>query len=115
MKSFPRLKRSRFVFLLSLSVVVAACSSGSKGSSPADLGSGSTSTASVPIGRLPAIDMDSLLQHTKVLSSDEYEGRAPGTKGETLTVAYLTQQFEKAGRRPGNAGGTHGQKGCLRR
>src|SRR3954469_10842582 len=43
----------------------------------------------VPIGQLPDVDTTALLQHTKVLSSDEYEGRAPGTKGEDLTVHYL--------------------------
>src|SRR5436309_3346332 len=34
-----------------------------------------------------------LLRHTKTLSSDEFEGRAPGGKGEELTVDYLTEQF----------------------
>src|SRR6185295_10158451 len=49
-------------------------------------------------------------QHTKVLSSDEYEGRAPGTRGEELTVAYLTEQFQKVGLQPGNTDGTFVQK-----
>ena len=34
-------------------------------------------------------DQQRLLDHIKVLSSDEYEGRGPGTKGEELTVRYL--------------------------
>jgi Zn-dependent M28 family amino/carboxypeptidase len=62
------------------------------------------------IGQLPTIDMAALLQHTKVLSSDAYEGRAPGTKGEELTVAYLADQFQKAGLKPGNTDGTYFQK-----
>ncbi len=41
----------------------------------------------------PAIDGNAVLQHVKVLASDEYEGRAPGTKGEDLTVAYIEDQF----------------------
>jgi Zn-dependent M28 family amino/carboxypeptidase len=64
----------------------------------------------VPIGRLPDIEMSAVLQHTKILSSDEYEGRAPGTKGEELTVRYLEDQFRRAGLKPGNTDGTYVQK-----
>jgi Zn-dependent M28 family amino/carboxypeptidase len=63
-----------------------------------------------PIGQLPEIDIDAVLAHTKVLSSDEYEGRAPGTKGEELTVNYLIDEFKKAGLKPGNTDGTYIQK-----
>jgi Zn-dependent M28 family amino/carboxypeptidase len=55
----------------------------------------------------PDIDANAVLQHTKVLASDEYEGRAPGTKGEDLTVAYIEDQFKKAGVKPGNTDGTY--------
>ena len=41
---------------------------------------------------------------TERLSSDEFEGRAPGTPGEEKTVAYLIEQFKKAGLEPGNNG-----------
>ncbi len=58
----------------------------------------------------PAISGDSILQHTRILSSDEYEGRAPGTKGENLSVAYIEDQFKKAGLLPGNPEGTYIQK-----
>ena len=50
------------------------------------------------------------MQHTKVLSGDEYEGRGPGTKGEELSVKYLTEQFQKLGLKPGNPDGTYVQK-----
>jgi len=63
-----------------------------------------------PIGQLPDIDIDAVLAHTKVLSSDEFEGRGPGTKGEELTVKYLIDQFQKIGLKPGNADGTYIQK-----
>lgn len=42
---------------------------------------------------------------TKVLASDEFEGRAPGTAGETKTVAYLVEQFRAAGLQPGGERG----------
>lgn len=59
---------------------------------------------------LESISSDTILQHTKVLSSDEYEGRGPGTKGEELTVKYLTEQFQKLELKPGNPDGTYLQK-----
>jgi Zn-dependent M28 family amino/carboxypeptidase len=45
-----------------------------------------------------------------VLSSDEFEGRAPGTKGEERSVQYLEAQFKKVGLAPGNTDGTYVQK-----
>src|SRR5439155_15596615 len=62
------------------------------------------------VGQLPTIDMDALVAHTKTLSSDAYEGRAPGTKGEELSVAYIADQLQKAGLKPGNTDGTYFQK-----
>jgi Zn-dependent M28 family amino/carboxypeptidase len=59
---------------------------------------------------LDAITSEDLLRHTTVLSSDEYEGRAPGTRGEDLTVNYLTEQFKRIGVKPGNPDGTYTQK-----
>jgi Zn-dependent M28 family amino/carboxypeptidase len=59
---------------------------------------------------LASITSDELMNHIKVLASDEYEGRAPGTKGEELTVNYLTDQFKKLGLKPGNPDGTYVQK-----
>jgi len=59
---------------------------------------------------LEAITPDGLLAHIKVLASDEFEGRAPGTKGEDLSVKYITDQFKKIGLKPGNPDGTHTQE-----
>ncbi len=39
---------------------------------------------------------------TRVLSSDEFEGRMPGSAGEEKTLAYLIERFEAAGLSPGN-------------
>ncbi|MFO0909302.1 MAG: M28 family peptidase [Isosphaeraceae bacterium] len=49
---------------------------------------------------------DELLNHIKVLASDEYEGRGPGTIGETKTVDYLIGQFRELGLDPGNPDGS---------
>ena len=39
--------------------------------------------------------------HVERLSSDEFEGRGPGTEGEKKTVAYIEQEFRAAGLEPG--------------
>src|SRR5436190_244036 len=88
---------------------IGAISCGGSGSPAAVAPAGSTS-AHVAIGQLPAIDLDALLTHVKTLSSDEFEGRAPGTKGEELSVTYLADQFKKVGLKPGNTDGTYFQK-----
>jgi len=59
---------------------------------------------------LEAITPDGLLAHIKVLASDEFEGRAPGTKGEELSVKYITDQFKQIGLKPGNPDGTYTQE-----
>jgi Zn-dependent M28 family amino/carboxypeptidase len=59
---------------------------------------------------LEAITPDGLLAHIKVLASDEFEGRSPGTKGEDLSVKYITDQFKKIGLKPGNPDGTYTQE-----
>jgi Zn-dependent M28 family amino/carboxypeptidase len=52
----------------------------------------------------PAISVETLQRVTRTLSSDEYEGRAPGTPGEERTIARLAEEFQRAGLRPGNRG-----------
>jgi len=64
----------------------------------------------IALSQLPSVDPQAILAHTSVLSSDEYEGRGPGTKGEELTVGYLVDQFKKIGLKPGNSDGTYVQK-----
>ena len=79
---------------------------------PANANAPSTAAA-VPADLKPALDSiqaNDIMQHTKVLSSDEYEGRGPGTKGEELTVKYLTEQYQRLGLKPGNPDGTYVQK-----
>jgi hypothetical protein len=36
-----------------------------------------------------SIHSTQILEHTRVLASDEFEGRGPGTPGEVKTVGYL--------------------------
>ncbi len=48
------------------------------------------------------IDEADIARHVSVLASDEFGGRAPASEGETKTLAYLTEAFQKLGLRPGN-------------
>jgi Zn-dependent M28 family amino/carboxypeptidase len=50
-----------------------------------------------------------LMEHIKTLSSDEFEGRAPSTRGEELTVNYFVEQFKSFGVKPGNPNGSYVQ------
>src|SRR5277367_3422556 len=52
----------------------------------------------------PSTDIDETVyrEHVRVLASDDFEGRKPGTPGEEKTVAYLVEQFRKLGLKPGN-------------
>ncbi len=61
------------------------------------------------------IDGASLMRHIQILASDQFEGRAPGTEGERLTLAYLQQQFIALGLTPGNPDGSYLQKVPLAR
>ncbi len=58
-------------------------------------------------------DAARILAHVKVLASDEFEGRAPGTPGEDKTVAYLVNEFQKIGLQPGNPDGGYLQASPL--
>jgi Zn-dependent M28 family amino/carboxypeptidase len=58
---------------------------------------------------ITSITADDLLRHTRVLASDAFEGRAPGTAGEDSTVGYLVDQFKAMGLQPGNPDGSYVQ------
>src|SRR5262245_26683173 len=68
------------------------------------------SAAGPPASSLKVITADGVMDHIKVLSSDEFEGRAPGSRGEELSVNYISDQFKKVGLLPGNTDGTYLQK-----
>lgn len=49
----------------------------------------------------PEITGEDFGEMVRVLASDEFEGRAPGTPGEEKTVEYIKAQFERIGLQPG--------------
>lgn len=73
-------------------------------------GAGRGTAGGPPQAVLEQIKADGVMQHIKTLSSDEFEGRGPGTPGEDKTVAYITEQFKQIGLAPGNTDQTYVQK-----
>lgn len=73
-------------------LLLGACNSGG-GDTP---GGVEDSTAAL------AINDSSFARHIKMLASDSFEGRKPFTKGEDLTIDYLSTQFKQLGLQPGN-------------
>ena len=59
---------------------------------------------------LDAITPDGMLAHVKALASDGFEGRAPGSKGEELSIKYISDQSKTIGLKPGNPDGTYFQE-----
>ncbi len=78
--------------------LLAACNSNS------DSDTQNAAAAAIPDVEIPQLSLATLQEVTKELSSDAYEGRAPGTPGEEKTVAYIIKKYEEAGLKPGNNG-----------
>jgi len=60
--------------------------------------------AGIDLATVPGegVDTESYREHVRVLASNEFEGRAPGTRGERLTLDYLVGEFSELGLKPGN-------------
>jgi Zn-dependent M28 family amino/carboxypeptidase len=90
--------------VLILLLIVSACSR--TPDQPAAAAPADNTTAPVAVAKMPSFDAGRMLADIKTLSSDEFEGRAPGSKGEELTVKFLEEQFKMIGLQPGNTDGT---------
>ena len=89
-------------------ILAAACSRADNPPAASNSGQPSARQSAAPAS-IPKIDAALILERTRALSADEYEGRAPGTRGEELTVKYLEEEFRKLGLKPGNTDGTYVQ------
>ena len=94
----------RVIPSIGLCAALTACTSGVQNSTAPSASSRDFEAA------LASISADDMMRHIRVLASDEFEGRAPGTRGEQLTVDYLIGQFRRLGLEPGNPDGTYVQK-----
>ncbi|HVV97866.1 MAG TPA: M28 family peptidase, partial [Rhodanobacteraceae bacterium] len=52
----------------------------------------------------PAITAEDFASRLKKISGDAFEGRKPGTIGERMSTAWIKDQFEQIGLKPGNGG-----------
>jgi Zn-dependent M28 family amino/carboxypeptidase len=94
-----RIRRSAIGVLLAQAAVLNAVAASAPNAAVADAGR--------------AISAEGILGHIKILSSDEFDGRLPGTRGGELAVQYITEQFKKLGLAPGNPDGTYVQAVAL--
>lgn len=61
--------------------------------------------ATVPVVAKGVSEAD-LRSHIEILASDDYQGREPGTEGETKTIGYIAEAWAKAGLKPAAADGS---------
>ncbi len=71
--------------------------------------------ASTPKPEPVAFDAARLSDHIRILSADDYEGRGIATPAEDKVIAYLSDQFAKAGFEPGGENGGWTQAVTLNR
>ena len=96
----------RTLIIMSLVAGLAACGSSDREPTTPVADNGKESAATEAVN---SIDMERLADVVKVLASEEFEGRAPGTPGGRKTVAYLKEQFANLGLEPGGANGSYVQ------
>jgi Zn-dependent M28 family amino/carboxypeptidase len=100
----------RFLPVLVCVLVLAACQQSNDSAPPAH----TADAAPPPTPQTPAvkptreghfspdITAEDFAAHLQRLSSDEFEGRKPGSIGERMTTTYLVDQFQRMGLKPGN-------------
>ena len=85
---------TRLILAASAALLLSACNGA--------LPTGAGNALDIPDVEPGDIDQATMVDITRELSSDAFGGRMPGTEGEELTVALLTERFEAAGLKPGN-------------
>jgi len=88
--------------IISLAMVSVAVLAGCNEPTPQMSKAAGVNDASAVATSYNSINKEQLIDHIKVLASDEFGGRAPSSEGEKLTLAYLTKQFKALGFKPGN-------------
>ncbi len=85
-------------------LALSACSQAPAPETPAAPAPQAPTAVATPVehGFGPEISAEDFAAHVKVLSSDDFGGRAPGTDGEQKTADYLVAQFQRLGLQPGN-------------
>ena len=99
--------RSPLILACAGSLLLAACSR-EPTPPPADAAPAAADAAAPQADHAfkPEIDADDFRTLVATLSSDAFEGRAPGSAGEEKTVEYIKAQFERIGLQPGGDNNT---------
>lgn len=96
----------RFPIALSLplALLLAACSQEQTPPPPPPAADAAPADAAAPapLQSTAAITVEDLGGQIQRIADDRFEGRAPGSKGEKLTVEYLISEFQRMGLKPGN-------------
>ncbi len=93
--------RPSLILLCAGSLLLAACNQDQTGAAPA-----ATTAAATAHAFSPDIHPDDFRVMVEALSSDEFEGRAPGSPGGEKTVEYIRAQYERIGLEPGGEDGS---------
>jgi Zn-dependent M28 family amino/carboxypeptidase len=104
MKSWIRMSYST-ALLLPLLLASAGCEGPEKAEAPAAPAAAAAAPAiqAEDVARISeSIADESLRRHIMALSDDRMQGRLPGTEGEELTVAYVSDAFREMGLEPAN-------------
>ena len=91
-------------------LVLGACST-----APMETAAVEGAVATVATGDTTHFSMARLSDGIRAISTDEYQGRLPGTEGERKTLAWLQAQYEAMGLEPGGPNGQWTQTVELRR
>ena len=100
-------KKIVFCALAALSMGCSERSSETTEAPVADAGEAVSNTpaASAAEQAVTEITADSMRSHIIELSDDKYEGRGPGSRGDTAARAYIVAEMQKLGLEPGAADG----------
>ncbi|WP_166922930.1 M28 family metallopeptidase [Xanthomonas sp. 60] len=94
----------RLFMCLAISAALSACKAEPGASAAPAAATTAASGVTTPHAFSPEINAADFSELVKTLASDAFEGRAPGSKGEELTVTYIRDQMQRIGLQPGNAG-----------
>ncbi len=86
----------RQLLAVAAAIVLGACASSSDRAATVE-----AEAPALPAFAHAPLSAEALLAHVNVLASDEFEGRAPGTNGERLTLDYISRAFAATGLEPG--------------
>ena len=97
------LKSTLVLFVGTMLLSMSACS-GDKTKSHNEKSEAQTQVAVPEVSAKPTsrFSAATLAENIKIFSSDEFEGRSPASKGETLTINFLADQLKQIGFAPGN-------------